>query len=202
MQSSSGQELPPQKEFLQRLRSETSTVHTNLEELSISQKLTAKDTSLKDYVNYLQAMYSIIRSAEINIYPILETVISDIDHRYKASSLQSDIEHSQGITSYKEIFKADSLMPVAYALGIMYVIEGSTLGGRIILKNLPEYLNLRSENRANFFEGYGEQTSAYWKSFIDEMSAYAIEHKVENVVIKGAQDAFEKIYEHLSQYSN
>ena len=51
----------------------------------------------------------------------------------------------------------------AAALGAMYVIEGSTLGGQIICNMLKKQLKI--EDGLSFFSGYGEQTIPMWKRF-------------------------------------
>lgn len=49
------------------------------------------------------------------------------------------------------------------ALGFLYVLEGSTLGGRVIDKQLR--LRGLSSEGLSFFQGYGEATGARWKAF-------------------------------------
>jgi heme oxygenase len=50
------------------------------------------------------------------------------------------------------------------ALGVLYVLEGSTLGGRVIRKALAA----RGQDHAGlgFLDPYGDQTGDRWKSFI------------------------------------
>jgi heme oxygenase len=47
----------------------------------------------------------------------------------------------------------------------LYVIEGATLGGRIITRQLQTQLGLKPESGGAFFDGYGAQTGPYWKAF-------------------------------------
>jgi heme oxygenase len=49
------------------------------------------------------------------------------------------------------------------ALGFLYVLEGSTLGGRVIDKQLR--LRGLSPDGLSFFQGYGDATGARWKAF-------------------------------------
>lgn len=49
------------------------------------------------------------------------------------------------------------------ALGFLYVLEGSTLGGRVIDKQLR--VRGLSPEGLSFFQGYGEATGARWKAF-------------------------------------
>jgi heme oxygenase len=52
----------------------------------------------------------------------------------------------------------------AQALGMMYVLEGSTLGGRFILQRLSE---LGSDvSQLSFLDPYGAETGPRWRSFL------------------------------------
>lgn len=51
------------------------------------------------------------------------------------------------------------------ALGVLYVVEGATLGGRVILRHLRGALDLDPSRGAAFFHGYGTHTGAMWKRF-------------------------------------
>ena len=52
---------------------------------------------------------------------------------------------------------------VAEILGWLYVSEGATLGGRIILAALERSLQLGPTSGASFFAGYGEVTGQRWR---------------------------------------
>ena len=53
----------------------------------------------------------------------------------------------------------------AEALGMLYVLEGSTLGGRMILRELSR-LGV-SDRRLRFLDPYGGATGERWRSFLD-----------------------------------
>jgi heme oxygenase len=62
-------------------------------------------------------------------------------------------------------FALPSCVSTAHQLGIAYVIEGSTLGGKFILARLPPALAALRGVATAFLEGYGAATGARWKSF-------------------------------------
>ncbi|MCR0983226.1 biliverdin-producing heme oxygenase [Roseomonas populi] len=70
------------------------------------------------------------------------------------------------------------------AMGSLYVMEGSTLGGRVILKRLDE-IGL-AEGARSYFAGHGEATGAMWRSFLARLEA---EPDAE-AVLRGAKDTF------------
>lgn len=53
----------------------------------------------------------------------------------------------------------------AEALGALYVVEGSTLGGRIIQRTLSS--RGISDIRLNFLDPYGEDTGRMWRGLVD-----------------------------------
>ena len=55
-------------------------------------------------------------------------------------------------------------MNTAQHWGCLYVIEGATLGGQIIIKNLNFNLGLTAAAGASFCDGYGAQTGSRWKA--------------------------------------
>jgi heme oxygenase (biliverdin-IX-beta and delta-forming) len=56
------------------------------------------------------------------------------------------------------------------ALGSLYVMEGSTLGGRIIRRNVERCLGDDGRASCSYFNGYGSETSAMWLSFLARLA--------------------------------
>ena len=66
------------------------------------------------------------------------------------------------------------LQDAAEALGSLYVMEGSSLGGRIIQRNVERCLKDVGRASCSYFNGYGDETGAMWASFLarlDEVPA-------------------------------
>ncbi|WP_338665816.1 biliverdin-producing heme oxygenase [Pararoseomonas sp. SCSIO 73927] len=70
------------------------------------------------------------------------------------------------------------------AIGSLYVMEGSTLGGRFILKRLDE--TGLAEGARSYFAGHGEATGAMWRAFLGRLEA---EPDAE-AVLRGAKNTF------------
>lgn len=51
-------------------------------------------------------------------------------------------------------------------IGLLYVIEGSLLGGQYISRNLRAALGLTPECGAGFFNGLGDETAHRWSAFL------------------------------------
>jgi heme oxygenase len=79
---------------------------------------------------------------------------------------------------------------VAEALGCMYVLEGATLGGRVISRHLAAR-GIGPETGGAFFTGYGERTGEMWKAFSRVIGAYAAAHPdAEEAMVRAADDTF------------
>ena len=53
------------------------------------------------------------------------------------------------------------------ALGVLYVVEGSCLGGQYLYRDLNARLGLDATSGASFLKGYGETTGSMWKAFLE-----------------------------------
>jgi heme oxygenase len=62
------------------------------------------------------------------------------------------------------------------ALGSLYVMEGSTLGGRIIRRNVERRLGFDDRAGCAYFTGYGAETGLMWRSFLTRLDAAPTDH--------------------------
>jgi heme oxygenase len=80
------------------------------------------------------------------------------------------------------------------AFGALYVLEGSKLGGRYILKDLSNRLGSDIEGMDAFFTGYGSDTAVRWASFKGSLDKFFELRPVEfSEVILGARMTYAAI---------
>ncbi|MBD3583800.1 biliverdin-producing heme oxygenase [Flavobacterium selenitireducens] len=184
--------------FLEKLRSETAQAHTSLERVPVSGAILKTSVTNEQYAAYLRLMYDVVASLETDIHPKIAMVVTDLDQRQKAKDIEADLKQigCEIPVRSKAVFEATG--NVGFALGIAYVVEGSTLGGRVILKNIQAVLGHDENSGASYFAGYGNKTGSMWKSFLSQMTQYVSETSCEDDVIAGANYAFTTIHEHLS----
>lgn len=180
-------------DFHAMLKARTADAHVRLESLSQSKVLLSPNLTEEQYRHYLLMMAEVVSGIEKNIFPRVENVFPDIESRRKLGWLIEDLRHSKIAGS---LFTSEYSEP--FAVGITYVIEGSVLGGRFILKNINEVLGFTGESGARYFHGYGNQTGAMWKEFTSRLSAYADENNADEI-IAGANYAFDAIYNRFSK---
>lgn len=190
-------------DFLENLKSQTAIAHKNLESLPVSASILSPNMKISDYCHYLSLMYDVHKSTQEMVFPLLKNFISDLEDRAKTQLILDDLSFLNYTKKESvSIFKNQDIN-VPFALGILYVIEGSTLGGRFILKNIETIPGLDQQNGVSYFTGYGNKTGSYWKTFLNELTAYENENQCADDIIKGAVYAFDCIYNHfLTQENN
>lgn len=190
-------------EFLKDLRAATAPMHKGLEENRISQSLMKPDLSLTEYAFYLRCMGEVMKAYDDHVLPAVSAVVPDFERRKKSKDIEADLEYLYAngaeILDSKEFKAFSGNHSLAYALGYAYVIEGSTLGGRVILKHVAPALQLQ-DHGIKFFRGYGAETGLFWKSFLDSFTSNVIGSNTQNEAIKGAIDAFSEIGQHFANH--
>ena len=187
-------------EFLNTLRAKTAASHKRLEDIGLSTRIVRPDVTLDEYKQYLQLMHPVHADAEQYIYPLLKNLVTDVDARKKAHYITNDlvqVGHTSPVAPKLPFTEKMPQMSEAFALGVMYVIEGSTLGGRVILKNIQPALQLSEDNGATYFAGYRADTGPAWQRFLQVLTSYPNSEADEQEIIAGADFAFSAIYDHM-----
>lgn len=190
----------PQDIFLKNLREGTAESHTALENNSISKALLSEEVSLQDYQIYLEKMYGLVKGIENDVYPVVKDIFPDLQLRKKAFLIETDLRN----TGYSA--EQFSLIPVKHfitdgtdkATGMMYVLEGSSLGGRVLYKHVNKYLGLTESIGASFFAGYGDRTGPMWKAFLKHFTDHAVNTGSQQSIIDAASQTFREAGEWLS----
>ena len=179
--------------FLQNLRNRTAQQHSLLEQNPASKNLLSAQVTASDYAAYLSLLYGFVKGFEENIFPLLQHHITDIEERRKTHLLIADLNmlgiDETGIAVKPDHFFAEVYHSNASALGGMYVIEGSVLGGAFIYKHLQATLGIEAiAGKATYFAVYGSETGSRWKNFLQ---AFCLASSgMEEEVIKSAAQTF------------
>lgn len=184
-------------DFLDKLKNQTASAHKKLESLPVSASILSPNMKISDYCHYLSLMYDVHKSTQEIVFPLLKNHISDLEERAKTPLITDDLSFLNCAKSDTfSVFKNQDVS-VPFALGILYVIEGSTLGGRFILKNIETIPGLDQQKGVSYFTGYGNKTGSYWKTFLNELTIYETENECGDEIIEGAVYAFDCIYNHF-----
>ena len=105
---------------------------------------------------------------------------------------------SEGIASLSavaDLASAEGVEGLAEALGCAYVLEGSTLGGQLILRHLTRHFGPDARvGNFTFFRAYGDQVGPMWRAFgeaLTRASERAASGTFDAAVVQGARDTFD-----------
>ena len=114
-------------------------------------------------------------AAEESIAP--ELVGLDLASRCRASRIVDDLRvlgwNDEAVAAIPRLEEPPMLSDAASVYGCLYVLEGSTLGGQVISREVELRLGLTPQHGCWFFAGYGEQTRPMWTSFCRQLTAFA-----------------------------
>jgi len=186
----------------QRLREETKDSHNRVEEIGYGKAIMSRTLTLDNYKDLIAKQYVAHKLLEPQIHSNTELSNNhelQLSNREKISLIIKDLEdlgvNINDIDTNIENIKLDT---TEAALGALYVIEGSTLGGDIIYKALQRNENLQNINSYNYYNCYGENTRVHWKTFSDFILTYADNKEKEDAIVKAAEDTF-NLYERIFQ---
>jgi heme oxygenase len=182
-------------QFNLKLKSATESLHRSVETTPISKAIMSHTLTPEEYGQYLHKMHVIHHSVEHVIFPTVNTVIKDVMARVKTPFITSDIAKlgSKADVSGYPLFDDDYKNNLNFNLGMLYVTEGSVLGGLYILKNVKQILGF--ETPGSFLNVYGEKTGSIWKNFIEQLNTYAltITDDAADEIIAGALYGFKRV---------
>jgi heme oxygenase len=145
------------------------------------------------YKHVLERFYGFWRGWE----PQVATLLQDgplLDPRRRMHLLRADLAAlglSADTVDALPACPLPLLHDAAEALGSLYVMEGSTLGGRVIQRNVERRLGFDCRSGCTYFAGYGASTGMMWRLFLarlDEAPATDAER-----IATGATATFERL---------
>lgn len=169
------------------LKEETKSEHDKTEESLQSKKIFDRSYTLEDYKNLLIHNYLLISKYEPQVNKLLVSYPElKLDLRTKINAITTDL-NNLGVDLNND-FNADKLDNEAEAFGALYVMEGSTLGGNVIMKQLrknPAFEDITF----NYFGIYGGKTGLLWQEFKAFLDGKINEKDYESC-ITGARKAY------------
>lgn len=176
--------------FIEKLRSETKHIHQALEKVMIPDLKQA--STLEDYARILKTFYGYFKALEVMLdEQLTDQIVPVYNQRRKSDFILEDLKSMNFLNALPPLAdRTPEITNVYEALGAMYVLEGSTLGGRVITKMLMQNLNLSDTTYLKFFSGYGEQTDSMWASFMTVLNKYGEDESKHHLMLKAATDTF------------
>lgn len=181
--------VPP---VLQDLRAGTAELHIALEKRL---PFFSDTLDTQAFVRLMQAYYGFYLPLE-NALLRSDAMPADFDltPRLKASTLRTDL-HALGVSA-EALQNLPQCQPLpvidssAACLGVLYVLEGATLGGQILRREIATRLGLEADNGAAFLDIYGAATGRRWRDFIEYLGSRPMGAAERAAVVTAAQTTF------------
>jgi heme oxygenase len=162
-------ELP----ILPELRRITASHHQALESAFESRDPLGSEPA---YIKLLMQLFGIHAALEARLEMVrgLPSALPDFADRRKSFALAADLA-ALGVSTGGAAICAHppQLNTIAQALGCLYVLEGSTLGGQFMAREVRERLNLGPQIGSEFFSSYGPRVGSMWKIFGQHLELFA-----------------------------
>lgn len=161
-----------------------------------SQVLLSADITLDKYAAVQQKFYGLYRPIEVRL---LSTCISDdpelqLENRLMLSLLLDDLValavEPDEISRLPHCDSLPRIETLPEALGCLYVLEGSTIGGKIITGHLTRALSLGASRGCAFFNGYGDDVGRLGSSFLGGLARHCERYADEDVIVRSACQTF------------
>lgn len=186
--------VPP---VLQDLRAGTAELHIALEK-RLPFFSDALDTQA--FVRLMQAYYGFYLPLE-NALLLSDAIPADFEltPRLKTPTLRADLlalgVSAEALESLPQCEQLPLIDSSAACLGVLYVLEGATLGGQILRREISSRLGLEANNGAAFLDIYGAATGRRWRDFIEYLGSRPMSATERAAVVTAAQTTF-SCFEH------
>ncbi len=147
---------------IEKLRTLTHDVHERLHVHPLTEPLISENLTRAQYTLILSAFKEFHKNVEIQaqpyneVYPFTKNMAAITND---LTALNTENYHLPEITAFPKITTQDMF------LGMIYVVEGSNLGGQLIAKNVNKVLGLTPQTGLSFFTAAGKKTAQNWKNF-------------------------------------
>ena len=176
-----------------QLRNQTASLHRQTERLlGLPGSIRTRD----DYVAWLGRFFGLYAPLEQMLTKFAEwgTIGPALPLRSHSACIASDLASLKvELGRVQQISSAalPDLPTFPHALGALYVLEGATLGGRLILSDIEARLDAPIAGATQFFGGRGEQVGPIWQCFRERLNNFGNEHpKLSADVVVGAERVF------------
>lgn len=194
-------------DILERLREETRGDHDELEAIGMSDKIMDASLQPEEYKQLIKVHYLVHRAleerlAEANVQQHFPEI--DFENRRKLPLIERDLAElefdEQKIDQLKPAGKLPDMEEPYGLLGAMYVMEGATLGGMVIMKALKKNDQLSGIDHFHYFGCYGGDTGKQWKSFLEVLKEEGNKPEAQQPVIKAASQTYRFFKDNFQEY--
>lgn len=144
----------------------------------------------RHYLELLKCFYAYFSAVERAIAPhINASTLPDHQDRRNSSYIKADIQELGGDLTNLPSASAPTVTNAVEAMGALYVLEGSIMGGPYIVQMLRK---LGIDRGFAFFSGYGENSGKMWHAFTEALDKLPQSAHEEEKAVEAAVETFRK----------
>ena len=179
-------------DVLTRIRAQTRELHRSVERRV---PLFDPGLDLPAYVGWLRLMGAFHARVEQALQAAGFEAATGWTHRSRAELAAQDLAalglQPDGIDHADRCFAGLELPATVPGLaGALYVVEGSALGARVILKQVGRQLGLSAQHGASFLAPHGEDPGPRWSACLELLHALARDDARADAIVAGAVQTF------------
>jgi heme oxygenase len=192
-----------QESIMRRLKADTRELHSHAESRSLQRAIASGSVDREAFTSYLGQLYRVHSSLESALqestdkHPAIAAVATS--ERMHVPELERDlgyfeIDHDEVKTGeatahfVSQIEETKKANPIAL-LGALYVLEGSTNGGRFLARTLRQSWEL-DDDGISYFDPYGEEQPQRWAAFKRDMDGAGFDGNQQESILEMAKTTF------------
>lgn len=181
----------------QLIKEQTCEEHKAIESLVDFKLITSSSVAYKKFLTNLLGFYLPVEPhfdffeeeftrMDLNLKGIKKTAWLKDDLRYL------DVNEYE-LTHIPQCSQIPSMKSISEVLGVLYVLEGSNLGGQLIYQHIKFLDADKDKSLLKFHFGYGKETGLRWRYFLNILESN--KDLDVQVVVQSAKDTFVKLRE-------
>lgn len=175
---------------LTALRKATADLHRTVER---QVPLMSKDFDRGQYMAWLQLMHPFYSAIDRILLGAHQTEPISWTYLPRAPLIEQDLTWLNAspkdicVELPRQLLRLES---THHRLGVLYVVEGSALGGQVLLKALARSVGVTAEQGARFLAPHGPDPKSHWAGFIKCLRPFDEKPTAVAAIVEGAQTTF------------
>lgn len=174
-----------------RLKRETSALHRQLDTLPQMRRLMSPELTEESYTETLAVLFSWTQEASTKLRGLQLPNYAQPQRKLRA--LQHDLQMLKQPTTQLPLAMSET--DAHFALGTFYVMEGASMGARILAPRIEA--TLKRSDITRYYRLYGDQTLAHWQSTTNWLNRELDDEACYQRARSGADWAFNLLIEHF-----
>lgn len=193
--------------IMPRLREGTSQLHESVEKHPFQSSLLAGTLPKEAFAEFLTQMWFVHRclEAELRRHQHSDSAIEAVvfDYQFKEDQLVADLaffgvelenaQPTQATRALLATIRSLSEQSPYALLGLHYVLEGSTNGGKFVAKRVSAAYALPGPDGLRYLDPYGDAQRANWQTFKQNMDAQEFPPEQQDALVEAAKSMFSGI---------